>query len=240
MKAAIDDCRFAMSKTTLVRCGLGLALDAVALASDCSALRWCGPCRWRGHAGAVAVPPRSALLAALDSSQLFVYFGHGGGEKFVPAGSLWARTTHTPASTPAALLMGCSSGRLTSTGHYEAAGVALAYLAADSPLVIANLWDVTDRDIDRFSSAVLQRWLHTTAPPRTDAASTSGSVPPGARRAEPANAASSLCGGTHDDVDMSAAVAAARDCCRLPHLIGAAPVCYGLPTRLQLGPTVRV
>ena len=174
---------------------------------------------------------------------MFVYFGHGGGEKFVPARSVWERTTHTPGSTPAALLMGCSSGRLTATGHYEAAGVALAYLAADSPLVIANLWDVTDRDIDRFSSAVLRRWLHTTAPPPTNGASGSAgsSKQPSARRPEAAKeGAGARGGGETDDVDMSAAVAAARDSCRLPHLIGAAPVCYGLPTRLQLGPTLAV
>lgn len=191
----------------------------------------------------MAVPPRSALLAALDSSQLFVYFGHGGGEKFLPARSLWERTTHKPHSTPAALLMGCSSGRLSATGHYEAVGVALAYLAAESPLVIANLWDVTDRDIDRFSSAVLQRWLHTTVPPPTDTASSSNSssVLPSARSAEQANPRGvfSPCDET-DDVEMSAAVAAARDSCRLPHLIGAAPVCYGLPTCLQVGSSVAV
>jgi separase len=110
---------------------------------------------WHGHVGATDVPPPASLLHALDASQLFVYFGHGGGEAFVPAKSVWARD-----HCAAALLMGCSSGRLGSTGHYEAPGVALAYLAADAPLVIANLWDVTDRDIDRFSSAVLQRWLH--------------------------------------------------------------------------------
>lgn len=28
-----------------------------------------------------------------------------------------------------------------------------------SPLVLGNLWDVTDRDIDRYTEALLQSWL---------------------------------------------------------------------------------
>jgi hypothetical protein len=61
----------------------------------------------------------------------------------------------------AMILMGCSSGRLVSmnfprdeiapTGnlHYEPDGAITSYLCADAPCVVGNLWDVTDRDIDR-------------------------------------------------------------------------------------------
>ena len=63
-----------------------------------------------------------------------------------------------------------------------------------SPCIIANLWDVTDADIDRFTDKLLKSWL-----------SSSG-----------------------DDV-MCASLADARDVCRLPMLIGAAPVVYGIP-----------
>ena len=56
--------------------------------------------------------------------------------------------------------MGCSSGRLNGwdskheiTGltqtYYEPSGIAMSYLYAGSPCVVGNLWDVTDRDIDR-------------------------------------------------------------------------------------------
>lgn len=71
---------------------------------------------------------------------------------------------------------------------------------------MANLWDVTDKDIDRFSQAALLAWI------------SSGS-------------SSHACGG-HQGGDMSAAVGASRAACKLPHLVGAAPVCYGIPTRL--------
>lgn len=71
-------------------------------------------------------PPTSAELAsALQSHQLFVYFGHGGGDQYIPAGKLRSLD-----SCSAALLMGCSSGRLCQRQHYEPAGPVLAYLLA--------------------------------------------------------------------------------------------------------------
>jgi len=69
--------------------------------------------------------------------------------------------------------MGCSSGRLTSvnsTGdrfdnhnriHYEPEGVALSYLCAGAPCIVSNLWDVTDRDIDRFFLHFMEKFLIT-------------------------------------------------------------------------------
>ena len=37
----------------------------------------------------------------------------------------------------------------------------ILYLFAPSPCVVANLWDVTDRDIDRFLEYLLKAWLAT-------------------------------------------------------------------------------
>lgn len=146
---------------------------------------------WSGRAG--CSPPSSELASALQSRELFVYCGHGGGEQYIPP----ARLRGLPRCA-ASLLMGCSSGRLRDQGgYYEPSGIVLAYLLAGCPAAVANLWDVTDRDIDRFAQDVLTRWL-------------SGQE-----------------GGGRD---VSAAVAAARGACKLPSLIGAAPVCYGVPT----------
>ena len=77
---------------------------------------------------------------------------------------------------------------------------------AGCPAVVGNLWDVTDRDIDRFSKSVLEQWM-----------------------------AGGGEGSQREPVCMAAAVAGSRQVCRLPHLIGAAPVCYGLPTMVQAG-----
>lgn len=61
----------------------------------------------------------------------------------------------------AVILMGCSSGKLVSVNRkdsdssenmpifYEPEGIVLSYLCAGAPCVVGNLWDVTDRDIDR-------------------------------------------------------------------------------------------
>ena len=86
---------------------------------------------WRhwvqGEAGqAVAV---EQVVAALQRHDLFVYLGHGSGEQYLPPHTL-RRLEHCSA----ALLMGCSSGRLRVQGHYEPTGAVLAYLLAGEAL----------------------------------------------------------------------------------------------------------
>ena len=88
------------------------------------------------------------------------------------------------------------------------------------PAVVANLWDVTDRDIDRFCEALLGTWLGRKGAalgPGSAAASSSGDSP------------GVVTGGL---ASISSAVSGSRAACKLPQLIGAAPVCYGVPTEL--------
>eukprot|EP00887_Chlorella_sp_A99_P003555 scaffold7.g3555.t1 len=171
---------------------------------------------WEGTAG--QAPSAAELASALSSRSCFVYLGHGSGDQYIPPSRLRALDR-----CAAALLMGCSSGRLHGAGggtagaaaprlHYDPAGPVLAYLLAGCPAAVANLWDVTDKDIDRFSQALLTRWL-----------SSGGSE----QRQEGTDDVS---GGGQKPQDACAAVAEARGVCKLPHLIGAAPVCYGIPT----------
>ena len=54
------------------------------------------------------------------------------------------------------MLMGCSSGKLRDEGKFDPHGMVHAYLTGGSPLVVSNLWDVTDKDIDRFASIYLR------------------------------------------------------------------------------------
>ncbi len=119
---------------------------------------------------------------------------------------------------------------------------------AGSPVVVANLWDVTDRDIDRFARAVLETWL---PPPqgafepcrpagglaRVQALDLGLQDPNGRLSREGAAHADAAAGKGRIErrASVSTAVAAARGACRLPHLIGAAPVCYGLPTEVVGG-----
>eukprot|EP00775_Hariotina_reticulata_P008004 gene8004-8202_t len=139
--------------------------------------------RQLGLQGLVGIKPSAKQLTeALSSHDVFLYFGHGGGEQYVPLAML--KQLHSCASS---LLMGCSSGRLQRLGLYESSGTIWAYLLAGCPAAVANLWDVTDRDIDRFAQAMLEQWLRGSSTSRS------------------------------------------RQSCKLRWLVGAAPVCYGLP-----------
>jgi len=71
-----------------------------------------------------ALPPAD-LAAALEAHDMFLYCGHGCGEKY-----LSQRSLRHLSSCSAALLMGCSSGRLAARGLYEPSGPILAYLQA--------------------------------------------------------------------------------------------------------------
>lgn len=72
------------------------------------------------------------------------------------------------------------------------------FFSLPSPFVLGNLWDVTDRDIDRFTKALLESWL------------SAGSGAP-----------------------LLDYMGPSRQATHLKHLIGAAPVVYGLPVHLQ-------
>lgn len=105
---------------------------------------------------------------------LVLFFGHGGGQSFYSRqqveslnvcsndSSFSVRRARSPL-----VLMGCSSAKTESINrkestsldrlplYYEPEGIILTYLFAGVPSVVGNLWDVTDRDIDRFTIAFL-------------------------------------------------------------------------------------
>ena len=149
---------------------------------------------WDGVVG--RPPPQEAYAAGLRERDLFVYCGHSAGEQFLRSDAV-ARLPRC-AST---LLMGCSSGRLRECGECEPFGMPVAYLQGGCESLIANLWDVTDKDIDRFAKEVLRQWLDEDDRPA----------------GEP----------------FSVAMQKARHVCRLKTLIGAAPVCYGVPATVS-------
>ncbi|KAJ3362885.1 hypothetical protein GGF31_001310 [Allomyces arbusculus] len=208
---------------------------------------------WHGHLG---VPPESEshFLAALQAHDLFLYFGHGGGESLCPP----KRLLSLPKSVKAAFLMGCSSGKLPAAGDFEPMGTALNYLL-HAPCVVANLWDVTDKDIDRFALAALTSWglfplpavdgesrkgdvdverTRDRGPSATPIVPTVGATgrfraPMTVRRpGPPLVGAPTAAAETETTPSLAAAVARAREHCHFPYLIGAAPVVYGAPVHL--------
>ncbi|XP_037107969.1 separin [Syngnathus acus] len=107
---------------------------------------WDGVC---GHA-----PETGQLEEAVAAKDLYIYLGHGAGARFLDSHAVLMRPMKA-----ASLLLGCSSAALAVRGDQEGQGIILSYLIAGCPFVLGNLWDVTDRDIDRFTKALLKSWL---------------------------------------------------------------------------------
>ncbi|XP_055474199.1 separin isoform X2 [Psammomys obesus] len=107
---------------------------------------------WRGVIG--EVPSLEQVQAALTERDLYVYAGHGAGARFLDGQAVLRLSCRA-----VALLFGCSSAALAVHGDLEGAGIVLKYIMAGCPLFLGNLWDVTDRDIDRYTEALLQGWL---------------------------------------------------------------------------------
>ncbi|CBI23880.3 unnamed protein product, partial [Vitis vinifera] len=111
-----------------------------------------------GKAG--IAPTVEELAGALKSHDLFIYIGHGSGAQYIPRHEIQKLE-----NCAATLLMGCSSGSLSLNGQYTPQGTHLSYLSAGSPVIVANLWEVTDKDIDRFGKAMLDAWLRERSSP---------------------------------------------------------------------------
>ncbi|XP_056156403.1 separin [Lampris incognitus] len=146
---------------------------------------------WQGVCG--IAPDSDQLQDAVAAKDLYIYVGHGAGARFLNVQKLLKQEMRA-----ASLLFGCSSAALAVRGDLEGEGIILNYLMAGCPLVLGNLWDVTDRDMDRFTKALLKSWL---------------SAGPGS--------------------PLLNHIGPSRHATHLKHLIGAAPVVYGLPIHLQ-------
>lgn len=150
-------------------------------------------------------PTEDEFRGFLETKDLFLYFGHGSGAQYIRG-----RTVKRLTQCAVAFLMGCSSGTLTEAGEYEPYGTPMNYLQAGSPALVATLWDVTDKDIDRFATSTFDTWGLL--------AKKGGSAPSA---------------GGAGGAGLDAAVAGARASCVLKYLNGAAPVVYGVPVFLD-------
>lgn len=85
---------------------------------------------------------------------------------------------------------------------------------------MANLWDVTDRDIDRFSTQTFKEW---------------GLGDASLIEKQPGNIQTSknYLHTEGDHISLSEAVMRSRNHCVLDYLTGAAPVVYGIPVYLK-------
>lgn len=163
--------------------------------------------------------PNKESIKAFLSRSLYLYFGHGSGSQYFPP-----RAIKKLNKCAVAILMGCSSASVTTAGEFESYGVPFDYLQAGSPAVVGTLWDVTDKDIDRFSMTLLEQW-GLFGEDESDYHRGGGTE----RVDEPRR------GGRYSNsgIGLDAAVARGRESCILRYLNGAAPVVYGIPVFLS-------
>lgn len=85
-------------------------------------------------------------------------------------------------------------------------GLTYLFTSSTSPTLVANLWDVTDRDIDKFCQTVFDKI-----------------------QLNPENVRAWNGSTNKPNMSLVSAVAQARSACKLKYLTGAAPVVYGIP-----------
>jgi len=137
---------------------------------------------------------------------------------------------------PAAFLWGCSSGRLSRHGVYDPSGPALVYLMRGASWVVANLWDVTDKDIDRLSLHCMSAAL----PDPVSIESDRMKLPCDPQILDKPRQIGEerIYTAANDEVSPSCrfhghvarALSKSRDICKLKNIVGASPVMYGIPT----------
>jgi separase len=209
-------------------------------------------------------PTEKEFEDSLREKDLVLYFGHGSGAQFVRSkavrrlypGQQEGQTTKPGCATT--FLFGCSSVHLTENGIYEPSGMLASYLTAGAPAVVGMLWDVTDKDCDRFAVKAGELWglwpepqedTAPVAPPKTpgrkkgkgrvaqltdegEGARTPGSAKKG-KKAKIMGGKPELADDRRRGLGLDECVREARKSCVLRYLNGAAAVMYGIPVYLE-------
>jgi separase len=213
-------------------------------------------------------PSEKEFEDSLREKELVLYFGHGSGAQYVKSKAvrrLYPGQQDEDNRKPGCattLLFGCSSVHLTENGIFEPSGMLASYLTAGAPAVVGMLWDVTDKDCDRFAVRAGELWglwpepQEEVAPPsktpaKTPAKKTKGkgrvaqladgveglrsspSARKGKKTAKMTDEDESIGGERRRGYGLDEAVRDARGACVLKYLNGAAAVVYGIPVYLE-------
>ncbi|KAF6155061.1 hypothetical protein GIB67_035808 [Kingdonia uniflora] len=187
------------------------------------------------------VPKVEELTSALKDHDLFIYIGHGNGMQYIP----WYEIRKIE-NCVATILMGCCIGSISYKGCYNPQGAVISYLLAGSPVMIANLRDVTSPDIDRFGRSMLNAMFKERSISFGNCTLCNSVVQEFElknKRCNKGNGKKKVLGERklkEDRLNLNCGhrqmigsfVSEARDACMLPFLNGAALVCYGIPTVL--------
>ncbi|CAG5105495.1 Oidioi.mRNA.OKI2018_I69.chr1.g2176.t1.cds [Oikopleura dioica] len=109
--------------------------------------------QWNGYAS--VMPNSSELIEKLNKFDLYVFAGHGSGSDCVGG---WGRVIRKGVKSTMHLI-GCASGRLRDHGRTEPRGAVTKVLDSGSMSVMALLWSITDRDIDRYTLRLYKDWF---------------------------------------------------------------------------------
>jgi separase len=177
------------------------------------------------------IPTEAEFESYLREKELFLYFGHGSGAQYIRG-----RNIKRLDRCAVTFLMGCSSGKMVECGEFEPYGVPWNYMHANAPAVVGTLWDVTDKDIDRFATRTFTEWgllgEGTVAEEAASIKKRSKNMK-GKRKGWNQPSGTDLDGvAPRQKVALDEAVANARSSCVLRYLNGAAPVIYGIPVVL--------
>lgn len=103
---------------------------------------------------------------AIMSHRIFMYFGHGGGEKFFAPRKLRRISENMPeVRTRSIFLFGCSSAKVSGFSMYNTHSTCISYMHI--PIVknvVGALWDVTDKDLDITSIGIMDTIIYRKEP----------------------------------------------------------------------------
>ncbi|KAK1509805.1 peptidase family C50 [Colletotrichum tamarilloi] len=172
-------------------------------------------------------PTEDEFEGALKKSDILLYFGHGSGAQYI-RGKTIRRLEKCKA---AALLMGCSSASLQNVGEYECHGPVWNYMLAGCPAVVGTLWDVTDRDIDRYAGRLFEEWgLMERGTFVEDSSKKKGKSKGLFATEKKSKAKKETTKATgRGNASLVEAVARARDACRFRYITAGAVCVYGIP-----------
>ena len=182
--------------------------------------------QWPGYVA--EMPPENMIKTLHAQHDLFIYCGHGAGEKMCETHKMrhWLHV-------PAAYLWGCSSGRLAVLGVHDPHGAALNYLLGGAPYVVGNMWDVTDKDIDKLSKECMRRCFEEQGSEKDQ---NSNGVKD--KNQEKLSERLDSGNGTKEVIDnggvsgagmiVTEALVQSRGICKMKYAVGCAPVVYGL------------
>ncbi|KAL6949109.1 hypothetical protein ACO0QE_001599 [Hanseniaspora vineae] len=105
-------------------------------------------------------PTSKQFMNMLEERKAFVYIGHGSGDQYVRVSEIKKSAKISPS-----FLLGCSSAYMKPRGQLNSTGTIIGYLLGGAPFVVGNLWDVTDKDVDKFSLSMFEKmgFLNTNA-----------------------------------------------------------------------------